>query len=203
MSIRQPASCGAISFRHIASEYGSCPVEAAAHQIRMRRWPPRAAISAGMMVSRKCSNGILSRKKNDSLVVIASTTSTASACAFGSLQPLHQIRQAGQPVPCARPAAAGFRPGTACRPTARGRSAPSAACAEIVVEGCHERISREQANDLRRDLVERQHGGTESGIRDRARHAPDHARFLVLRDDGAAGRDDGRRRRACRRSPFR
>ena len=44
---------------------------------------PAPPSSAGMIVSRKCSNGILSRKKNDSLVVIASTTSTASASAFG------------------------------------------------------------------------------------------------------------------------
>ena len=81
--MRQPATCRAISLRHIASEYGSWPVEAAAHQIRIRRWLARAAISAGMMVSRKCSNGSLSRKKNDSLVIIASTTSTRAPAHSG------------------------------------------------------------------------------------------------------------------------
>ena len=53
--------------------------------MRMRRVAARAASSAGMMVSRKWSNGVLSRKKNDSLVVIASTTSTMSGSAFGPL----------------------------------------------------------------------------------------------------------------------
>ena len=67
----------------MASEYGSCPVEAAAHQMRMRRDVVRADISAGMTVSRNCSNGLLSRKKNNSLVVIASTTSTISGSASG------------------------------------------------------------------------------------------------------------------------
>src|SRR6266436_4926918 len=35
ISTRHPASAAPISFRHIASEYGSWPVEPAAHQIRM------------------------------------------------------------------------------------------------------------------------------------------------------------------------
>ena len=51
------------------------------------------------MVSRKCSNGILSRKKNDSFVVIASTTSTISASASGRLQLGHQVGQIEQPGP--------------------------------------------------------------------------------------------------------
>ena len=38
------------------------------------------------MVLRKCSNGSLSRKKNDSLVIIASTTSTTRGSAFGRLR---------------------------------------------------------------------------------------------------------------------
>ena len=38
-----------ISFSAIASEYGSCPVEAAAHQMRMRLWRARVASSEGMM----------------------------------------------------------------------------------------------------------------------------------------------------------
>ena len=41
------------SFRHIAIEYGSCPVEEAAHQIRKARRPARACSSAGRMVSRR------------------------------------------------------------------------------------------------------------------------------------------------------
>ena len=76
--MRQPAISRSISLRHIASEYGSWPVEAAAHQMRIVREGARAAISAGMIVVRKCSNGVLSRKKNNSLVVIASTTAVIS-----------------------------------------------------------------------------------------------------------------------------
>ena len=37
ISTRQPASAAPISFRHIAIEYGSCPVEEAAHQMRKLR----------------------------------------------------------------------------------------------------------------------------------------------------------------------
>ena len=52
------------------------------------------------MVSRKCSNGILSRKKNDSFVVIASTTSIDQRLAFAPLlELLHQFGQAGDAGP--------------------------------------------------------------------------------------------------------
>ena len=82
ISMRQPDSAGPASFRHIAIEYGSCPVEDAAHQMRKDRRAARACISAGHAPSRcKWSNGILSRKKKVSLVVIASTTSAVSASA--------------------------------------------------------------------------------------------------------------------------
>jgi hypothetical protein len=81
--MRQPAIFSCISRKHIASEYGSWPVAAAAHQILIWRFG-RAARSAGIIASRNCSNGTLSRKKNDSLVVIASTTSPMSGSA-GSL----------------------------------------------------------------------------------------------------------------------
>ena len=37
ISTRHPASAAPSSFRHIAIEYGSCPVEEAAHQIRSER----------------------------------------------------------------------------------------------------------------------------------------------------------------------
>src|SRR4029453_6897860 len=74
MSTRHPASDAPISFRHIASEYGSWPVEPAAHQIRMLLRAARAFNISGMIESRKWSNGILSRKKKVSLVVMASTT---------------------------------------------------------------------------------------------------------------------------------
>ena len=49
MSMRQPAISRSISLRHMASEYGSWPVEAAAHQMRIERDARRAAISAGMI----------------------------------------------------------------------------------------------------------------------------------------------------------
>jgi hypothetical protein len=47
----------------MASEYGSWPVEPAAHQILMLFRLARAFNISGMIVSRKCSNGTLSRKK--------------------------------------------------------------------------------------------------------------------------------------------
>ena len=53
ISIRQPASALPISLRIMASEYGSCPVEVAAHQMRMRREFARADIRAGRIVVRK------------------------------------------------------------------------------------------------------------------------------------------------------
>ena len=56
---------------------------AAVHQMRMRFSRARAAISAGMITARKCSNGTLSRKKKLSLVVIASITATSSGAAAG------------------------------------------------------------------------------------------------------------------------
>ena len=45
ISVRQPDSREPASFRHIAIEYGSCPVEEAAHQMR-RRGGPRAPAPA-------------------------------------------------------------------------------------------------------------------------------------------------------------
>ena len=53
ISMRQPASCAAFSFRHIAIEYGSWPVEDAADQMRIDLRLARVCISAGRMVSRK------------------------------------------------------------------------------------------------------------------------------------------------------
>ena len=53
ISTRQPASCASISFRHIASEYGSWPVEPAAHQMRTLLRAARAFRISGMIASRK------------------------------------------------------------------------------------------------------------------------------------------------------
>src|SRR6266851_630068 len=53
ISTRHPASAAPISFRHIASEYGSWPVEPAAHQIRMLLRLARACRTSGMIESRK------------------------------------------------------------------------------------------------------------------------------------------------------
>jgi hypothetical protein len=68
------ASSGKCSARSIASEYGSCPVDDAAHQMRSCVQVRRAWIRPGNMCLRKASNGALSRKKVVSFVVIASTT---------------------------------------------------------------------------------------------------------------------------------
>ena len=53
MSIFQPAMAAPSPFRHIAIEYGSWPVDEAAHQMRRVRRALRACISAGSMVSFK------------------------------------------------------------------------------------------------------------------------------------------------------
>ena len=45
--MRQPATWPAISLRHMASEYGSCPVDAAAHQMRIARKSIRIWCAAG------------------------------------------------------------------------------------------------------------------------------------------------------------
>ena len=50
---RQPATAAAISFTHIASEYGSWPVEPAARQIRRLFRPARARNISGMIDWRK------------------------------------------------------------------------------------------------------------------------------------------------------
>ena len=48
-----PASAAPNSFRHIAIEYGSCPVEEAAHQMRRERRLARACSSSGRIVCRR------------------------------------------------------------------------------------------------------------------------------------------------------
>ncbi len=67
--------------------------------MRMRRCAARASSNAGTMVLRKCSNGILSRKKKDSFVVIASTTSQISGSAPAPLSLKHQIAQCAEARP--------------------------------------------------------------------------------------------------------
>src|SRR5436305_13440349 len=57
ISVRQPDSKDPASFRHIAIEYGSCPVEEAAHQMRNDRPPARARVRAGLTDSLKRPNG--------------------------------------------------------------------------------------------------------------------------------------------------
>jgi len=61
--------------------FPSAWVEEAADQIRKERRLARDCSSAGSTVSRRWSNGILSRKKKVSLVVMASTTSVVSTSA--------------------------------------------------------------------------------------------------------------------------
>src|ERR1700730_502185 len=61
--MRQSAMSRSISLRQMASEYGSWPVAAAAHPMRMVREGRGAALSVGRMVERKCSNGTLVPKE--------------------------------------------------------------------------------------------------------------------------------------------
>ena len=163
----------------------------------------RAASSAGMMASRKCSNGILSRKKNDSLVVIASTTSTISASASGALQLRTSSPSAGEA------GLAGDRQQPALDQILLvGRQHEAGALLQqlaeiVVVERRHDRSPRNRRTIFGAISIERQHRRAQPGIGGRARHAPDHARRLVLRDHAAAGRDDIGGAVRCRRSPCR
>src|SRR5450759_4594087 len=147
----------------------------------------RAASKAGMMTARKWSNGILSRKKNDSLVVIASITSTVSGAA--AVVALSLSTSSARPAnPCLR--ATGNRRLSArfCfRPRAPDRSARATSCADSRSPAGSRLVPREQAREAGRDLVERQHGRAEAGMCDLAGHAPHHAGRLVLRQDAAAG----------------
>ena len=54
-----------------------------------------------MMVLRKCSNGSLSRKKNDSFVVIASATSVTSGSFFTSRSFATKSAKVAMPARCA------------------------------------------------------------------------------------------------------
>src|SRR3546814_19894352 len=65
-----------------SAHLGSCPLEQAALQLRICLRPARASSRCGSTTFLNCSNGRLSRKKNDSLVVIATVTSTARQSSF-------------------------------------------------------------------------------------------------------------------------
>ena len=67
VTLGRPGKCSRTS---IARLYASWPVDAAADHIARRR-PPLAASTAGMIVSRRASNGWTSRKNDVSLVAIA------------------------------------------------------------------------------------------------------------------------------------
>src|ERR1035437_6565761 len=150
--------------------------------MRMRFSRARAASKAGMMTARKWSNGILSRKKNDSLVVIASITSTVSGAAA--------VVALSLSTRSARPATGGFRRGIAFRPRAPDRSARATSFADSRSPAGSRLVPREQAREAGRDLVKRQHGRAEAGMCDLAGHAPHHAGRLVLRQDAAGGGGD-------------
>ena len=87
-----------LPFEHFRDTIMPALMAARARDKRIRIWCT-AAISAGMMVSRKCSKGSLSRKKKVSLVVIASTTSTISG--IGCVLSL-PTSSASVPTPCLR-----------------------------------------------------------------------------------------------------
>ena len=176
---------------------------AAAHQMRMRRLAARADISAGMMVSRKCSNGSLSRKKNDSFVVIASTTSTMSGSASGAAS------LATRPVRLNSPCLARDRQQPALDEVVLlGRQHEAGArlqkLAQIfVVVRRHDRAPRNSRDTLGAICSSGSTAEHTPAATARARHAPDHAGGFVLRDDAAAGLDDVGGAGRCRRCPCR
>jgi len=89
-----PASIVLASASSIASEYASCPVEHPADQMRSRTPGGRDAHRRGN-AARTCANGVTSRKKKLSLVVIASTTAMASR-PFGA--PCSRATNASSPL---------------------------------------------------------------------------------------------------------
>jgi hypothetical protein len=84
ISMRRSPMIERHSDRIMASEYASCPDEEAADQTRNGTAGEREASSLGNAWLRKCWNGLSSRKKKLSLVVIASTTSRISGSAPGA-----------------------------------------------------------------------------------------------------------------------
>ena len=84
ISIRRSPTLARHSDRIIAIEYASCPDDDAADQTRSGAPAGRDASSRGKAWARKCWNGLSSRKKKLSLVVIASTTWRISASAPGA-----------------------------------------------------------------------------------------------------------------------
>jgi hypothetical protein len=77
--IFQSRSSGKCSRRSIATLYGSCPVEAAAHQRVSFFSACRRAMISGIATLRRASKGWMSRKKLVSFVVIPSTASRCIA----------------------------------------------------------------------------------------------------------------------------
>ena len=171
--------------------------------MRMRFSRARAAISAGMMVSRKCSNGSLSRKKNVSLVVIASTTSVASGERSAALELADQFGQGRDAV-----AARDRHQSAFGEILLLGRQHEAGALAQQLAQIVEilRRHARSPANRrVSRGAISLS-GSTDEqspAMRDLAGHAPDHAGRFVLRHDMAAGRDDGLGAARDRRSPCR
>src|ERR1700738_3148098 len=137
--------------------------------MRMQRDARRAARSAGNMAVRKFSNGILSRKKNVSLVVMASTTIV--------------IRHSLSP----RRSAATSSPKFA-KPALRAIGSKRLSTRYCLsADSTKPDRSPKQTIDLGRDLPKRKTRRAQSGKRNRARHTPHPAGFLILSNHTAAG----------------
>ena len=171
--------------------------------MRIVRAARRAASSAGMIVMRKCSNGVLSRKNNDSLVIIASTTAVISAASGAAFSAATSSPRLAKPALRATGKQPAFDQILLVGRQHEARALLEASCAENRNPAASRAVSREQPDDFRCDFVERQHGRTQAGLRDGARHAPHHAGRFILRDHAAAGGNDRRPRPACRRRPCR
>ena len=129
ISVRQPASAAPHSFRHIAIEYGSCPVEDAAHQIRKARRAARACTSAGSTVSLQMIERNLVAEE-ERLVGGHRLDHLRRQRLGAALHLLHEFGECREGRPCAPAASGGFRPDIACRRTDRARNALSEACAD-------------------------------------------------------------------------
>ncbi len=169
----------------------------------------RAATSRGSACVRKCWNGLSSRKKKLSLVVIASTTSRASASLPGRRSRSASAFRSRQLLALQDAARAGFPADRACLADDQAGAG---------LQQCRRTSSNDGGRSVRWSCARhsaafraafgamRGSGSTawhRSRLRDRARHAPHHAGRLVLRDRRAAGFDHARGCRPGRPAPCR
>ena len=142
------------------------------------------------MVSRKCSNGILSRKKKGLVGGHRLDHLDTERRGGGGFQFADQFGEVAQTMLAHDRQQAAFgevllslrAPGRNADAKKLGADSrnPAGSCA----------LSREQAHEPGGNFVKRQHSRTDTGMRHLPGHAPHHARRFVLRQDASACGDD-------------